>query len=232
MKSPARQAVKRDIKHSMALLLHGDPSPHSSSPAQPHLSPLSSPDQRTHRQIEILNWRIKTSLPVVKPIHFALLQNTRPDTRKTTLPDRPWVKKSSEKEVGRRSEQGKGLPGVAAGEREAEGEVSVEIEEIKWRLDEVGILSLPQILHLLKEMMVGYDVLVDIFGTFHPSARMVALNAHSQWRVWVHEDFAFNSKPPTSHPPTHREFIYSLLCLTEHHCAMTNLARTFFSETK
>lgn len=37
-------------------------------------------------------------------------------------------------------------------------------------LSHANALTLPQIVYLLKEMMIGYEALVDIFGTFKPSA--------------------------------------------------------------
>ena len=57
-----------------------------------------------------------------------------------------------------------------------EYELLVKIEEIICRLSDVGMLPFSQILYLLKEMMIGYDVLIDKFGTFSPSEGMVAVN--------------------------------------------------------
>jgi hypothetical protein len=64
----------------------------------------------------------------------------------------------------------------------------VGIEHIKYRLNELNLLPFSQIIYLLKEMMIGYDVLIDIFGFFDPSDRMVVVNGNDQWRVWIHED--------------------------------------------
>lgn len=68
-------------------------------------------------------------------------------------------------------------------------QLRVEIEEVKYRLSEIKLLPLPQIVYLLKEMMVGYEVLVDIFGIFQPQDAMIAVTAHDQWRIWVHNNF-------------------------------------------
>lgn len=70
----------------------------------------------------------------------------------------------------------------------------VRIEEVKCRLTDVGFLPFSQILYLLKEMMIGYDVLIDKFGIFSPSEGMVAVNGGCQWRVWVNEDFTKNGR--------------------------------------
>jgi hypothetical protein len=51
------------------------------------------------------------------------------------------------------------------------------------------LLPLPQIVYLLKEMMVGYEVLVDIFGIFQPEDSMIIITAHDQWRIWVNNTF-------------------------------------------
>jgi hypothetical protein len=70
----------------------------------------------------------------------------------------------------------------------------VQIEEIKCRLSDIGSLPFSQILYLLKEMMIGYDVLIDKFGTFSPSEEMVAVSRGGQWKVWINEDFVKNNK--------------------------------------
>ena len=57
------------------------------------------------------------------------------------------------------------------------------------------MLSFSQIIYLLKEMMIGYDALIDIFGTFEPMEKMVAISATHQWKVWVNSDFFTNTKP-------------------------------------
>jgi hypothetical protein len=70
----------------------------------------------------------------------------------------------------------------------------VKIEEIEHRLSELGCLPIGQIIYLLKEMMIGYDVLFDIFGSFDPNDEMIALDRHSQWRLWINIDFTKNFK--------------------------------------
>lgn len=73
-------------------------------------------------------------------------------------------------------------------------ELAVKIEDIKCRLSDIDMLPLSQIIYLLKEMMIGYDTLVDIFGMFGPTEQMVAVSNNSQWKVWINEDFFKNSK--------------------------------------
>jgi hypothetical protein len=37
--------------------------------------------------------------------------------------------------------------------------------------------------------MIGYNALIDIYGTFSPSEEMIGLDCNSQWKVWINEDF-------------------------------------------
>jgi hypothetical protein len=61
----------------------------------------------------------------------------------------------------------------------------VVIENICHRLSDLGFLPFAQIIYLLKEMMIGYDVLMDIFGAIEPNDEMIAVNSNMQWRVWI-----------------------------------------------
>jgi hypothetical protein len=45
-------------------------------------------------------------------------------------------------------------------------------------------------------MMIGYDVLVDIFGTFNPKDDMIVVNAYDQWRIWINEESTSFTKNP------------------------------------
>ena len=38
-------------------------------------------------------------------------------------------------------------------------------------------------------MLVGYEVLIDIFGFFEPNDKMVIVNNQQKWKIWVTEDF-------------------------------------------
>ena len=55
-------------------------------------------------------------------------------------------------------------------------------------------------MYLLKEMMIGYDALLDIFGIFTPTEQMVAVSSNYQWKVWINEDYYKNDKPDTVAP--------------------------------
>ena len=76
--------------------------------------------------------------------------------------------------------------------------VEIVIESIQYRLSDLGCLPFSQIIYLLKEMMIGYDVLLDIFGSFEPTDEMIAVSQSSQWRVWMNEDYSINTKPEKS----------------------------------
>jgi hypothetical protein len=58
----------------------------------------------------------------------------------------------------------------------------------------MGILSFPQVVYLIKEMMIGFEVLIDIFGCFDPNERLIAVNERNQWKFWISKDFSLNSK--------------------------------------
>ena len=111
-------------------------------------------------------------------------------------------------------------------------EVQVELEEVQLRLPDAGSLPLGQIIYLLKEMMIGYDALIDIFGLFEPSDEMVAISSTHQWRVWLNEDYLLNCRPNKEANISERQFIYKLLFLAEKHCTSTSLSKAFFNELK
>jgi hypothetical protein len=93
-----------------------------------------------------------------------------------------------------------------------ECEVTVKMEEIRCRLSDLDLLPLSQIIYLLKEMMIGYDALIDIFGIFGPTENMVAVS-NNQWKVWINEDFFHNQKSQTNMATGERDFIYRILML-------------------
>lgn len=43
-------------------------------------------------------------------------------------------------------------------------------------------------------MMIGYEFLYDIFGSFEPNDRMIGVNNNLQWCVWINEDYTINLK--------------------------------------
>jgi len=43
-------------------------------------------------------------------------------------------------------------------------------------------------------MIIGFEVLVDLFGIFDPTERMVAVNNHGHWKMWINEDYSINIK--------------------------------------
>ena len=111
-------------------------------------------------------------------------------------------------------------------------ELQVRMEEIRCRLSDIDLLSFSQILYLLKEMMIGYDALIDIFGVFDIRPEMVAVSVNYQWKVWMHEDFFRNTKEEPKGAIGEREFIYRILILSEKHCQSTSLSKIFFGEMK
>ena len=72
------------------------------------------------------------------------------------------------------------------------------MERIRCKLSDIKLLPFSQILYLLKEMMIGYDALIDIFGLFSPDEEMVGVNGGNQWKVWINRDFYSNSKESDS----------------------------------
>jgi hypothetical protein len=106
------------------------------------------------------------------------------------------------------------------------------MESIQYRLSELGCLPFAQIIYLLKEMMIGYDVLLDIFGSFEPTDEMIAVSQSWQWRVWINEDYTSNGKSEKSPTIGEKELIYKLIFIAEKHCTPTNLSKIFFSDIK
>jgi hypothetical protein len=90
-------------------------------------------------------------------------------------------------------------------------EVMVTMEGIEHVLCDIKLLPFPQVLYLLKEMMTGYEVLVDIFGIFEPLDSMVAVNSSQQWKLWVNPNFTLNAFPSSS--LSEKEFIYRLILI-------------------
>lgn len=76
MKSPSRQVITRDIKTSMNLLLRNDmpPTPIDSNTSLKRVI-CQAPDIIC-RELEVIGWRYKTSLPIIKPAHYTMPQFT------------------------------------------------------------------------------------------------------------------------------------------------------------
>lgn len=70
--------------------------------------------------------------------------------------------------------------------------VEVSCEGYPLRLAELKEIPLFKILYLLKEAVIGCERLLDRFGGFAVSARMVAVSAGGRCKVWLNEDFASN----------------------------------------
>jgi hypothetical protein len=49
----------------------------------------------------------------------------------------------------------------------------------------MAMLPFSQSVYLLKEMLIGFQVLVDMFGFFDPTERMVAVNDQGHWKMWI-----------------------------------------------
>lgn len=54
-----------------------------------------------------------------------------------------------------------------------------------------------QALHLLREMLIGFEALFDIFGPFDPLEELVAVSTGDQWRMWIDPDFCSSFKKET-----------------------------------
>lgn len=50
-----------------------------------------------------------------------------------------------------------------------EYELRVRAEEVRCTLQDIEMLPMPQLIYLLKEVLIGFEVLIDIFGLFEPS---------------------------------------------------------------
>jgi len=61
--------------------------------------------------------------------------------------------------------------------------------------------------------MIGYDVLVDIFGTFNPKDTMMVVNGNDQWRIWINEETTTFTKNADDFQIGEKEFIYRLILI-------------------
>ena len=43
-------------------------------------------------------------------------------------------------------------------------------------------------------MLIGFDALVDIFGTFEPKEEMIMVNKGYKWKIWINQDINKNEK--------------------------------------
>lgn len=144
--------------------------------------------------MEIFNWRYKTYLPIVKPASYALSPNSKYPNRNPQLPVKPPHLNNGNNSFNQPTGGNANRQSQTAFGQNDLCELVVKIEDIKCRLSDIDMLPLSQIIYLLKEMMIGYDTLVDIFGMFGPTEQMVAVSNNSQWKVWINEDFFKNTK--------------------------------------
>lgn len=108
-----------------------------------------------------------------------------------------------------------------------EYEVRVRAEEVRCALEEVGALAMPQLIYLLKEALIGFEVLIDIFGLFEPSQRMVVVNQRQQWKVWISEDYIASTKRSCSW--SEPDFIRAILQAVELHSNHSSQAKHLFA---
>lgn len=76
MKSPSRQVITRDIKTSMNLLLRNDIPPTPLNPSTNLKRLICQAPDIICRELEVIGWRYKTSLPIIKPVSYTMPQFT------------------------------------------------------------------------------------------------------------------------------------------------------------
>jgi hypothetical protein len=47
------------------------------------------------------------------------------------------------------------------------------------------MLPFAQAIFLLKEMLVGFEALIDVFGFFEPRDSLVAVTPSGRWKLWM-----------------------------------------------
>jgi hypothetical protein len=67
MRSPSKQVINRDIKTSMNLLLRNDTAKISLTVGREERRKISGGMEDICRELELLGWRFRTSLPILKP---------------------------------------------------------------------------------------------------------------------------------------------------------------------
>jgi hypothetical protein len=105
-------------------------------------------------------------------------------------------------------------------------EVRAKTEEIKCTLQDIELLAIPQIIYLLKEALIGFELLIDIFGVFEPTQRMILINHRHQWRVWINEDYIISAKETPK--ISEKEFICTIIKFVEAHAPTTTQSKHLF----
>ena len=187
---------------------------------------LRLPKENLIKEIELFNWRSKTSLPILKIADYAVYPLVQPPPSKPIFSTEAWLLASRER--GREEAPGaEVLRAYMDSHAEVlEYEVRVRAEEVGCTLRDIGALPMPQLIYLLKEALIGFEVLIDIFGLFEPSQRTVVVNQRQQWKVWISEDYIASSK--RSCTCSEAEFIRAVLLAVELHSNHSSQSKHLF----
>lgn len=74
--SPNKHTIKMDVKTSIGLLLHADTSQVPEHIRNCQERTIQVPKDAVQKELEILSWRFKTFLPIVKPVDYEINQNS------------------------------------------------------------------------------------------------------------------------------------------------------------
>jgi hypothetical protein len=146
------------------------------------------------KEIELFSWRAKTSLPILKIGEYSLYPLVHPFPANPILKTDPSLIFSPNKSKEEAQITEKIAAYIASHPEISTYELRIKTEEIKCTLEEMELLPIPQIIYLLKELLIGFEVLIDIFGLFEPTQRMIVVNHRHQWKVWMSEDYILSSK--------------------------------------
>lgn len=184
-RSPNKQTVQMDVKTSIAFLLHQDTSQLEQHNRSAQMRVIQLSNEQLKKELEIFSWRYKTYLPIVKPLEYLLKPNTHSPTKNQHLTSHHLTHQKHNNSFRPESSASPARESIPSTYQNSMCELVVKMEEIKCRLSDIDLLPFSQIIYLLKEMMIGYDALLDIFGNFGPTEQMVSVGVNNQWKVWI-----------------------------------------------
>lgn len=204
--------------------------PTSKQPLKQWEKRVSLSGEEVMREIEVFSWRNKTSFPVLKVTDYSVYPSVHPPTPNPIIKVDPSNIYSPNKSKEDAAITDKMRYYISTHSEVSRYELWVKTEEIKMTLEDIQMLPVPQIIHLLKEVFIGFEALVGIFGLFTPKQKMIVLNERQQWKVWINEQYVLSNKSTPYVSET--EFILDIIGLVELHSPPNSHSKNLFSFLK
>jgi hypothetical protein len=124
------------------------------------------PKENIMQAVSIVEWRCQTSLPIIRVAEYVVSPENHPSYQKPTFRSETPNKNNANNPAKKNKLSIKINEFIEKNQDISTYEIKVRPEEIKCRLSEVGVMPFSQALYLLKEMLIGFEALFDIFGGF------------------------------------------------------------------